>query len=324
MKYATIGTSMITNEFINAAKEQGKLTLQAVYSRTEEQAKDFAKMHGAPQFYTELEELAKSDIECVYIASPNSMHFEQVTLFLKHKKHVICEKPIFSNRNELDKAFQTADENGVFLFEAMRNLHMPGHLALKEKLSGAGRIRSAVLDYSSYSSRYDKVKNGEVPNIFSLKFSGGALVDLGVYPLAIALNIFGKPEDITYSPTIIETGVDGSGTLILRYPDFICTILCSKISTSYNHSEIQGEEGTFTIDDIGTLANVRFIQSAGETIIYEEQSQHPMSYEIESFVNIMESNDQEKYNQFRKISTDIIEITEKARKTNGIIFGIER
>lgn len=320
MNLGTVGTSWITSDFIQAAKEQGTMKLHAVYSRSEEKAKDFADQHDAETYFTSLEQMAKSDqLDCVYIASPNSMHIEQAILFLENKKHVICEKPMFSNLKEWEKATQVAEENGVFLFEAMRNIHMPGFQALKENLDKAGVLRSAVLNYSKYSSRYTNVLNGEEPNIFSLNYSGGALVDLGVYPLAAAIELFGKPDDAVYYPVIIKTGVDGSGTLVLRYPDFNCTILCSKISTSYNPSEIQGEEGTFTVDDIGSFANVKWIASE-ESTVSASPTHSDMYYEVESFVTIIERNDRDKYRALLENSRAVLEITEKVRKDNGITY----
>ncbi|WP_010094726.1 Gfo/Idh/MocA family protein [Ornithinibacillus scapharcae] len=321
MNLGTIGTSWITSDFIQAAKEEGTCKLHAVYSRSEQKAKDFADTHGAETYFTDLDQMAKSDkLNCVYIASPNSMHVEQAILFLENKKHVICEKPMFSNRKEWEKAIQVAEENGVFLFEAMRNIHMPGFRALKESLDKIGVPRSAVLNYSKFSSRYTNVLNGEEPNIFSLTYSGGALVDLGVYPLAAAIDLFGKPEDATYYPVKISTGVDGGGTLVLRYANFNCTILCSKISTSYNPSEIQGEKGTITIDDIGSFANVKFIDDSGESSIATNHPKSDMYYEVESFVSIMKENDRERYQALLKHSSEVLEITEKVRKDNGIVY----
>lgn len=327
MNLGTIGTSWITSDFINAAKEQGTLKLHAVYSRKEQKAKNFAETHGAAEYFTDLGKMAKSgSIDCVYIASPNSLHFEQVLLFLGHNKHVICEKPIFSNQKESEKAYQTARENGVFLFEAMRNIHMPKFRALKDNLHHAGKLRSAVLNYSKYSSRYNNVLKGEEPNIFSLNFSGGVLVDLGVYPLAAAIVLFGKPESSAYYPVIIDTGADGSGTLVLNYSDFTCTILCSKITTSYNPSEIYGEMGTFMVDNMGSFSEVmqKNIHSSKEIEVGESQEKLDMFYEIEVFVKIIETNDQEEYNVLRKISAEVLEITENVRKENGILFAADK
>lgn len=327
MNLGTIGTSKITGEFINAVKQQGTLQLQAVYSRGEQKAKNFAKTYGAANYFTDLEEMVTSDLlDCIYIASPNSIHFEQVMLFLEHKKHVICEKPIFSNIKEWEEAFRTAEKNGVFLVEAMRNIYMPGFLSLKEQLQKAGKLRSAVLSYSKYSSRYHNVLNGEEPNIFSLNFSGGALVDLGVYPLAAAIELFGKPDQSTYYPVIIRTGVDGGGTLVLQYPGFTCTILCSKITTTFNLSEIQGEKGTFRIDDMGSFSNVKLvdIHTLKESVVSEQQPKHAMYYEVDRFVSMVESEDWEEYRRLKEVSRSVLEVTEMVRKECGIVFGNER
>src|SRR5699024_12068758 len=129
----------------------------------------------------------------LYFPTRRSSDLEQTLLFLKNKKHVICEKPIFSNKAELVKDYEVAKANNVYLFEAMRNIVTPGFQLLKDNLHKCGDIRSIVLNYSKYSSRYTKVLDGEEPNIFSLNFSGGALVDLGVYPLSAATSLFGTP-----------------------------------------------------------------------------------------------------------------------------------
>src|SRR5699024_33710 len=170
-------------------------------------AASFAKKHHAQHYFTNIEAMATSDvIDCVYVASPNSMHFEHTILFLKNKKHVICEKPMFSNVEEFNKAYQVAKENDVYLLEAMRNIPTPGFKLLQENVSKCGTIRSVTLNYAKYSSRYAKVLQGEEPNIFSLQYSGGVLADLGVYPLTIAIALFGKPIQTTYYPVKISTG----------------------------------------------------------------------------------------------------------------------
>src|SRR5699024_12335145 len=102
-------------------------------------------------------------------------------------------------------------------------------------------------------------------------------------------SLFGKPVETTYYPTKITTGVDGSGTLILTYPSFICTILCSKISTSHNPSEIQGEEGTFIVDDMGEFANVTFKDdhTNSEESLLIGYLLHYMIYVVKSIENLL-------------------------------------
>lgn len=327
IKLGTVGTGWITAAFIEAAKLSGKLNLTAVYSRTEDKAKDLAHTYSADHYFTDLEEMAKSsEIQAVYIASPNSVHFEQALTFLKNKKHVICEKPIFSTTAELEEAFQTAEENGVYLFEAIRNIHTPNFRILKEKLHFAGNLRSAMLPYIQYSSRYDSFLRGENPNIFSSIFSGGALVDLGVYPLYLAVGLFGEPDKISYHPVILSSGVDGSGTLVLEYKDFICTILCSKTSHSVMPCEIHGEKGTFVLEDAAPLSEIKFIDShSKESEIFSvAQENKDMVYECINIAEIIESKDDNQYENLKSMSKIVLRITEEARKQNNIVFGVER
>ncbi|WLD94326.1 Gfo/Idh/MocA family protein [Alkalihalobacillus sp. AL-G] len=327
MKLGTVGTSRITNSFIEAAGKSGKLTLNAVYSRSFEKARQIADTYNAPYTFDDLEQMAKSNyIEIVYIASPNSLHYEQAKLFLQHKKHVICEKPIFSNTKEWEDAYQVAEENGVFLFEAMRNIHSPNSKILKRQIGKAGKIRSAMLHYIQYSSRYDLVLKGEEPNIFSPRFSGGALVDLGVYPTSLAVSLFGEPDHITYYPVMLRSGVDGSGTLILKYDGFICTILCSKISHSHIPSEIHGEEGSFVLDHVAPITNIKFVDrhSKKSHNLEEPRYENEMIYEVEEFVRIIKTNDQQQYEELKGIGRMVLTVTETARQQNDIVFENEK
>lgn len=323
MKFGTIGTSWITASFIEAAREAGNFTLTSVYSRSEEKAIQFTESHKAQHVFTDIEQMAKStEIDCIYIASPNSLHFEQAILFLKYKKHVICEKPVFSNTKELLQAHKIAKENNVYLFEAVRNIHSPNFDTLKDNINELGQVRSMVLYYAKYSSRYDAYLQGENPNIFSADYSGGALVDLGVYPLYIAINLFGEPRGISYYPVILESGVDGNGTLVLTYDNFICTIICSKISDSCNSCEIQGEQGTLVFEDAGTITGLKRINTKSDKKIQINtlEPEHDMVFEIENFTRIIETKNDQEYKRLKDLSTLVHSIMEAARKQNDIVF----
>lgn len=325
--FGTIGTGWITASFIKAAQETKGLSLTAVFSRSTEKALEFADIHHAPQIFTDLEEMANSnEIEAVYIASPNSLHYEQAIMFLKHGKHVICEKPIFSNTREWDQAHKVAEDNGVFLFEAIRNIHSPNFKRLKSELPQIGKVRSAMLNYLQYSSRYDLFLKGEEPNVFSSDFSGGALVDLGVYPLYLAVGLFGQPEEVSYHPVILRSGIDGNGTLILKYPDFTCTIVCSKISHSSLSSEIHGEKGTLLIDKAAPITKIEYTDGHSKEVrsFETDQHEHDMIYEIENIVGIIETKNQQEYAELSDLSRLVLAITETARKQSGIVFAAEK
>lgn len=323
MKFGTIGTSKITGSFIEAAKKAKEFSLTAVYSRTEEKAKQFADRYDAPYVFTDLHQMATSrEIDCVYIASPNSLHYEQAILFLKHKKHVVCEKPIFSTTKDLREAHRIAEENNVYLFEAMRNIHSPNFNQLKKNTREIGNIRGIFLQYMKYSSRYDNYLQGENPNIFSTEFAGGALVDLGVYPLYIVAAIFGKPQHVSYYPVKLQSGVDGNGTLVLVYDEFTCTIVCSKISNSYLPCEFQGEKGTLLFDNPTTMTGQAMIktQTQEKIVIETEENDDDMVFEIDNFTSIIKTKNTIEYNELRELSYLVLSITEEARRQSGIVF----
>ena len=178
---------------------------------------------------------------------------------LKSKKHVILEKPATSTSSELDDLFRIAKEEGVTLIEAYRHLQEANYKVLQKAIQEEkrlGPIYGASFSYASYSSRYTNVLNGEKPNIFSLEFSGGSLVDVGVYPVTFALALFGAPKSQTYVPFLCKTGVDGGGVIILRYETFGVQINNSKGYASSAPCEVYGENGTITINgttDISTI-----------------------------------------------------------------------
>ncbi|MFC4619362.1 Gfo/Idh/MocA family protein [Camelliibacillus cellulosilyticus] len=326
MKFGTVGTGWITETFIEAAHETGLMELSGVYSRTLEKAERLSETYQPALVVNKIQRLAESDIDVVYIASPNALHYDHARLFIEHGKHVICEKPIFSNLNEWDAAQRLAEQHGVFLFEAMRNLHTPNFLQLKKHLEKVGTIRGALLHYIQYSSRYDRFLDGETPNVFSPDFSGGALVDLGVYPLALAVGLFGEPQRVTYHPVLLRSGIDGAGTLVLSYDGFQCTILCSKIAHSTLASEIHGESGTITLDRVAPIGSLHWTDNHTKLTeaVGVSQKGNDMVYEIEAFANIIEKNDKARYEGLSAISRSVLSITEQARKQNQILFASER
>jgi predicted dehydrogenase len=182
------------------------------------------------------------------------------------------------------------------------------------------------LPYIQYSSRYDQFLQGELPNIFSAKFSGGALVDLGVYPLYLAVGLFGNPKKVTYHPILLKSGVDGSGTLVLEYEEFLCTILCSKVSHSVIPCEIHGEGGTFVLEDAAPISEIKFYDShtkAGR-ILSVQQEEQDMVYECKNIASIIETINDKEYSVLKEWSRIVLRITEEARKQNNIVFASEK
>ncbi|ECB9664727.1 TPA: Gfo/Idh/MocA family oxidoreductase [Listeria monocytogenes] len=327
MKLGIMGTNWITDSFIEGAINSGEWNLTAVYSRTEEKARAFGEKYGELTYFTDIEEMGKSDaLDAVYIASPNALHYQHAVSLLKNKKHVIVEKPIFSIVAELEHAHQIARENNVFLFEAARHIQEPNFKRLQENIEKVGTIHGATLAYMKYSSRYDQVLNGEEPNIFSLKFSGGSIVDLGVYPLYSAITLFGEPVKATYFATKLPTGVDGLGPIILEYPTFNITIIQGKNSQSFLPSEIYGQKGTLIVDPLTGIEKITFYDNATkeETELAGPVVANDMQFEAAEFARIIEQSDRDTYEYLADLSLKVLRVSNELRHQNDIWFDAEK
>lgn len=330
LNYAIIGTNWITDSWIESAQATKHWNLVAVYSRNEETAKKFGQKYKVTKTYTSLEGLASdSEIQAVYIASPNSLHYSQAAQLLEAKKHVVLEKPSTSTVAELDSLYALAAKRGVFLLEAFRHIQEANFKRLRDAVTVQKRLGSifgASLSYASYSSRYDSVLAGEEPNIFSLDFSGGSLVDIGVYPISFAVALFGPPSSQSYAPYICRTGADGGGFVTLRYAGFGVQIAQSKCFASAAASEIYGEKGTVTLNATTDIASVRF--RSNQTKETEELAgpvaEKNMMEEAEELGRIIEDGDGEAAGKLEAISRAVLEITTDLRRQNGIVFKVER
>ena len=184
MNVATIGSGVIVERMIEAMRLDGRYNLYCVYSRTKKRAKEFAEKHGIQKYYTDMEEMLNDEnVDIVYVASPNSLHYSQSKMALEHKKHVINEKPFTPTLKECNELFEIAEKKGVYIFEAITNVHLPNYKIIKENLSNCGDIKMVQCNFSQYSSKYQKYKDHVQTNAFDPAFNGGALMDINVYNL---------------------------------------------------------------------------------------------------------------------------------------------
>ncbi|CDG02487.1 Gfo/Idh/MocA family protein [Clostridium chauvoei] len=322
VRFGVIGTNNITEWFLKGAKDVKRFKLEAVYSRTEEKAKAFGGKYGVKNIFTNLEEMAKSNlIDAVYIASPNALHAKQTILFLENNKHVLCEKAFASNEKEVNEMIKKARENNVVLMEAMKTTLFPNFKLIKDNLHKIGKVRRYFASFCQYSSRYDKYKAGEVLNAFKPELSNGSLMDIGVYCIAPMVNLFGKPNTVKATAMMLESGVDGEGSLILGYDDMDGVVIYSKISNSYLPSEIQGEKGSIIIDKINAFNNVKIIYRDGNTEeISVNQKEDDMCYEIEEFINLILNKKLESDVNTLENSRIVMKIMDEARKQIGLRY----
>ncbi|WP_138207126.1 Gfo/Idh/MocA family protein [Haloimpatiens lingqiaonensis] len=326
IRFGVIGTSKITEWFLNGASKLEDFCLVAVYSRNEEKGGAFAEKYGVTNVFTNLEEMAKSNlIDAVYIASPNAFHKEQSILFLKNKKHVLCEKAFASNSMEVEEMIQTAKENNVLLMEAMKTTHLPNFKVIKENLHRIGKVRRYFGNFCQYSSRYDKYKEGIILNAFKPELSNGALMDIGVYCIHPMVNLFGKPKEIKPNALMLESGVDGEGSVLFKYDNMDALIMYSKIANSYIPSEIQGEKGSITIETMNNFQKVKILLKNGEEEdLTQNQIKDDMYYEVQHFINLIKENKTESSINSYENSKLVMEIMDSVRDKIGLVFPADK
>jgi len=324
-----IGTNWITEQFVRAAEETKAFSLTQVYSRTEEKAADFIADLGKKniKISTSLEDFFDSkDFDAVYIASPNALHFSQAKLALEHGKNVIVEKPSTSTIREFTLLDNLASEKDLYFFEAARQIHEPIFKKIQSYVDeNRAELSGASLSYMKYSSRYDDYKAGKNPNIFNTKFSGGALYDLGVYTVYDAVVLFGQPDDVCYDAEILESGIDGSGTLTLKYSDFDVNILIGKTKNSYIQSEIYFNKKTLLMNSAGDITHVQLAdENKNITTVPTTKSDNPMDSEAAEFARIITENDKETYEKLLKYARIVNRILEQARTSAGLVFEADK
>lgn len=322
-----IGTNWITDQFVQAAHETGKYRLAAVYSRRLDTAQKFGEKYGDVEYATDLDTFfGLEHVNTVYIASPNSLHFEQAKQGILAGKNVIVEKPAFSMPTEMDEIIELANQKRVFFFEAARNIHEKSFKTIADFLPSKDQIIGADFSFMKYSSRYDQVLDGGEPNIFSPHFSGGALVDLGVYPIYAALAWFGMPKESVYFGQKIATGVDGFGVGVLRYDNFDVTIRTGKINDSFQQSEIYLVNGTLVMDAVNSISEAIFHDRNHQCRekLAVHQLENPMVEEADEFARVILNPTDRKlgtnYEEWVELSRNVNQVMYDMRKSAGIIF----
>ncbi len=325
LRFGTVGSGWITDEYIHGAKDSGLWELTAVYSRSRERGEDYAAKHGAPLVFTSLEELARSpQADAVYVASPNAFHYEHCKLLLEHGKHVICEKPLCAQAQKVRELQGIADRQGVIFLEAIMFLHLPQRKLLEDALGRIGKISMAKLDFCQRSSKLDSYLAGDLPNIFNPKMETGALMDLGVYCVYPALALFGKPDGFHIDAHLLKSGADGCGVLTLYYPDKLVTLTYSKLGQAGANSDFQGTDGTVSVESISRIAGISLWRKdkTAEQLYGGDEKYQLMGWEAKDFYRyITQPEDSlEEYRQCAKLSLEVSELMESVRRQAGIRF----
>jgi len=239
--WGIIGPGKIAHRFVNAARYVNGAKVHAVASRDKKRAQEFAGKHNIPVVHNNYEALAKDpSVDVIYIATPHSFHREQAIMCLENKKPVLCEKPLTVTYQSALKMVEAARKNDTFMMEALWTRFMPATLKVLElvKDGSIGEIKYMRGDFGDmfpvdYSSR-----------VYDLKLGAGSILDIGIYPLFLALLLLGKPDEIKAFAHLAETGADDLANALLYYKNgCIASILSSTIVHTPITAEIMGTKG---------------------------------------------------------------------------------
>ena len=272
IQWGIIGLGSIANKFATDLATVEDSQLVAVASRSQQKADKFAFKYSSKKAYDSYEKLVKdSQVDAVYIATPHCFHKEHALLCLRHKKAVLCEKPFAMNLQDVIEMVEVAKEHNVLLMEALWTFFLPhfNYVIDVVKSEKFGKLKSLEADFGFFYP-YDIEHR-----LFNKQLGGGSLLDIGIYPIFVALSSLGKPKSIAASATFFDNGADSSCSLIFDYG----------ITKAYLKSSLLEEtptEAIFTFEDAVVKLNTRFHESPIVTI-YKDEKEEILDFNYKTF-----------------------------------------
>ena len=321
MKLGILGTGMIVKDLMTTYQE---LNIEKTYvlatEKSKEKANEMVEKYHLDKVYTDYDELLQSDIDTVYCALPNFLHYSFSKKALENGKNVIIEKPITANSKELEDLIETANKKNLMIFEAMNLHYTPAFLSLKEDLKKLGDIKIVSFNYSQYSSRYNAFKEGTILPAFDFHKAGGALMDLNVYNIHALIDLFGKPVYHKYMANI-ERNIDTSGMMIFDFEHFKALCIGAKDCKAPLMNTIQGNLGAIVVKSpLSQMTEYEICYNDGTSEVKSFEKKHRLIYEFKEFMRMMEEKDVKKQKEMLDLSLFISKLMEEGRMQEGIVF----
>ncbi|MDE7435559.1 MAG: Gfo/Idh/MocA family oxidoreductase [Lachnospiraceae bacterium] len=276
--WATLGCGVIANELAQAMHKQGR-KLYSVANRTYEKAVEFAGKYGIEKVYRNIDEVFEDEaVDIIYISTPHNTHISYLRKALAAKKHVLCEKAITLNSDELSEAIRLAQENDVILAEAMTIYHMPIYRTLQEKVKTLGELRLIQLNFGSYKE-YDMSNR-----FFNRSLAGGALLDIGVYALSfVRWFMSSAPDQVVSQVKYAQTGVDEqAGILLMNNEQEMASVILSLHAKQPKRGTLAFDKGYVELYEYprGQEAVITYTQDGHTETIREGNTQDALMYEV--------------------------------------------
>mgnify|MGYP000859960050 FL=1 len=315
MKLGIIGSGMIVKDFLSFAHELPEIKLEVITARNIENLQELQFKYNIKNIYTDIDLcLENKEVDTIYVAVPNNLHYSVAKKALEAGKNVICEKPFTLKYDEAAELFEIAEDKGLILIEAITNQYQKNYLDIKDSIDNIGEIRLVECNFSQLSSRYEAFKNGVIAPVFDKNKGGGVLGDLNIYNIHFVVGLFGKPNNVHYAPNIVND-VDTSGILLLEYDNFKVVCIAAKDTFNNSYVNIQGDQGIIKV--IGPTNEVPNYSIQTKDILIEENNNiysHRMFAEFKKFVEVINNKDFEFMDYQKEQTLNVVYIYEEAKK----------
>ncbi len=278
MKFAILAPGKIAHSMAKAVTPLEQIERYAVASREYERAKEFAEKWDFEKAYGSYEEMLKDpEVELVYVASPHSHHYAHAKMCLEHGKHVLVEKAFTVNAAQAEELVALSKEKGVLLAEAIWTRYMPSRKMIDDLLA-AGTIGEVTSLSANLGYILDKVERMQSPEL-----AGGALLDLGVYPINFALMTFHeKIKKVDATAVMSPRGVDWMNTITLTFADGKMAALYSNmLAITDRQGVINGNKGYIEVQNINNCEEIRVFDLERKMVARYEVPEQINGYEYE-------------------------------------------
>jgi predicted dehydrogenase len=268
LRWGVLGTGRIAHTFAEDLRFIDEGEIVAVGSRSQSSADRFADEFGVKHRHPSYEELvANPEVDVIYVATPHPMHHDNALLALEHSKPVLVEKAFTMNAAEARELVQVARERKLFMMEAMWTRFLPHVVAIREMIAN-GELGEIVVVEADHGKWFEEDPSSR---LFAPELGGGALLDLGVYPVSFASMILGRPDRIAAMVDPAFTGVDGQASMLLGYPSGAQAVLtCTSRARTATRACISGERARIEIDgDFYAPTSFRLISRSGDASTFE-------------------------------------------------------
>ena len=320
--WGILGPGGIAKAFAEDLKKLNGHSIAAVGSRTLSNAQSFANTFGGTAYGSYEELVADPQVDAIYVATPHPAHKENVILALNAGKPVLCEKPFAVNAVEAQQMVDAAHKNGVALMEAMWARFLPHYAQVREIIQSGvlGKIHTIQADHGQ------RLADQNIPRLVEPSLAGGALLDLGIYPVSFAHMILGNPSKITSSAVLTDKGVDAQTSMIFDYDDGAQAVLnTTMIEQTPCRAVVAGLNGWLEIDrTFYNPASMRVVLNDGTTTEYPSSYVgHGLREQAEVFKQLVTSGQQQSQILTWQDTVDIMKTLDQVRSQIGLKYPFE-